>query len=253
MGHAAIGMSSFVLPQAEGPRYVRIANALAREIERGLYDSGAALPSEHTLCRLLGVSRVTVRAALRVLAERRLIVKRHGAGTFVRAGAIHKALDTAVDFHAEAAAHGRRSGTQVLGFVARRPTIRERMVFAIAPEAEVGELRRLRRIEGVPAVLQTSVHPPGLLDAAAARALADRSLYRYLAGRGAKVAATEDVVEAVSLAREQAAALALPAGSPVFRAFRTARDAGGRVVEIGESLIRSDFYKLVFRSDAAQE
>src|SRR4030095_11917720 len=50
---------------------------------RGEYAPGAQIPSETELSRELGMSRVTVREALRVLAQEGLLVKVQGRGTFV--------------------------------------------------------------------------------------------------------------------------------------------------------------------------
>ena len=44
---------------------------------------GDAIPSERQLCADLGVSRLTVRAALDDLVRDGLLVRRHGSGTFV--------------------------------------------------------------------------------------------------------------------------------------------------------------------------
>jgi DNA-binding GntR family transcriptional regulator len=41
------------------------------------------LPTERALCRMFGVSRVTIRGALRLLSETRCLQRRVGAGTFV--------------------------------------------------------------------------------------------------------------------------------------------------------------------------
>ena len=46
-------------------------------------DVGKAIPSERQLTRELGVSRLTVRAALDDLVREGLLVRRHGSGTFV--------------------------------------------------------------------------------------------------------------------------------------------------------------------------
>jgi GntR family transcriptional regulator len=46
-------------------------------------DVGEAIPSERQLTRELGVSRLTVRAALDDLVREGLLVRRHGSGTFV--------------------------------------------------------------------------------------------------------------------------------------------------------------------------
>ncbi|MBN9525493.1 MAG: GntR family transcriptional regulator [Alphaproteobacteria bacterium] len=227
------------------PRYRQIAGALAAEIARGLHEPGAALPSEHQLCRLFSVSRVTVRAALQQLVEDGLIERRHGAGSFVRPRVIHKPLGGLTDFRAEAERHGRTATTRLMSLIERPASIAERMKFGAATDA-VHELVRLRLLDGVPAVYQTTLLPAGLLGPSAAAMLADGSLYAYLAHRGRQPAAAEDVVEAVALAPPAALVLKLPAGSPVFRFHRTARDRAGQVVELSDSLIRSDLYKLTF-------
>ena len=46
-------------------------------------DVGAAIPSERQLCTDLGVSRLTVRAALDDLVRDGMLIRRHGSGTFV--------------------------------------------------------------------------------------------------------------------------------------------------------------------------
>jgi len=70
---------------AEAPRYRRLADALLRDIETGRYKVGALLPPELQLSRQYGVSRHTVREAIRRLSEMGLISRQQGIGTRVRA------------------------------------------------------------------------------------------------------------------------------------------------------------------------
>ena len=63
--------------------YYEVQHTIAQRISRGEYPPGSQLPSESELSRELGVSRVTVREALRVLAQENLLVKAQGRGTFV--------------------------------------------------------------------------------------------------------------------------------------------------------------------------
>ena len=63
--------------------YYQVQHTIAQRISRGEYPPGSQLPSESELSRELGVSRVTVREALRVLAQENLLVKAQGRGTFV--------------------------------------------------------------------------------------------------------------------------------------------------------------------------
>jgi len=67
------------------PRYVQAYTALKDWILQGVYLEGAQLPSEPELCKLFGVSRITVRAAVELLEKEQLVVRRQGRGTFVSA------------------------------------------------------------------------------------------------------------------------------------------------------------------------
>lgn len=65
------------------PQYVTLARDLMAAIESGRYPVGALLPTEMVLCREFGMSRITVRAALRELEVRGLVSRRAGVGTRV--------------------------------------------------------------------------------------------------------------------------------------------------------------------------
>ena len=56
---------------------------LRKAILSGEYPPGGQLPSEAELIDMLGVSRTTVREALRSLEESGIVLRRHGIGTFV--------------------------------------------------------------------------------------------------------------------------------------------------------------------------
>lgn len=61
----------------------RIAQGLEESIKNGLYKAGEQLPSEMSLATDLGVSRATVREALKILISKHVLEVRRGIGTFV--------------------------------------------------------------------------------------------------------------------------------------------------------------------------
>jgi len=65
------------------PTYRRIADDLRQRIESGVLAPGSKLPTELALRDAYGVSRSTIRDALKWLLNRRLVETRHGQGTFV--------------------------------------------------------------------------------------------------------------------------------------------------------------------------
>lgn len=65
------------------PLYLQVAGVLKKEIVAGVFPVGSLLPTEDELCARFGVSRYTVREALRRLREDNLVSSRQGAGTVV--------------------------------------------------------------------------------------------------------------------------------------------------------------------------
>jgi GntR family transcriptional regulator len=63
------------------PRYAQLAETLATDIAAGLHKIGDLLPTEHALSDVHGVSRATVREALRRLEQFGMIERLQGIGT----------------------------------------------------------------------------------------------------------------------------------------------------------------------------
>ena len=70
------------------PKYQRIASTLQDEIKTGKLSPGQMLPTEEQLTQRFSASRQTIRQALSVLVDARLIVKQRGSGSRVRADAL---------------------------------------------------------------------------------------------------------------------------------------------------------------------
>jgi GntR family transcriptional repressor for pyruvate dehydrogenase complex len=66
---------------------------LKSQLMQGVWKTGEKLPSESELCASLGVSRVTVRAAIQQLEILGLVETRHGGGNFVKEFSSASAMD----------------------------------------------------------------------------------------------------------------------------------------------------------------
>ncbi|MFE5321675.1 GntR family transcriptional regulator [Paenibacillus sp. NPDC056579] len=62
-------------------RYSDICNMLLKDVDQGLYQEGERLPTEKELCLRFGVSRETIRKALRHLIESAVYTVFKGRGT----------------------------------------------------------------------------------------------------------------------------------------------------------------------------
>jgi GntR family transcriptional regulator len=230
------------------PMYRFIAKELKADIISGVYADGAPFPSEADLQNAYDVSRVTVRSALKLLEQEGLIKRRQGSGTVVSGRAIHKSLDTLLDFHREATQHLRNPRSQVLSLIERPSRAQERLILGLQSSENLIELKRLRFLDEDPVVLQTTCLPRDLMQGVEADDLNNRSLYDYLKReKYVQLAYADSVLEPYSIDKHDATWLKLAPGAAVMRAHRTAVDQKGRTVEYSINLIRGDYFKYSYR------
>ncbi|WAB85189.1 FadR/GntR family transcriptional regulator [Microcella daejeonensis] len=86
-----------------------VAEALLSQIVSGALPIGGALPSEAELCEKHGVSRVTVREAIKTLAAQRVVDVQRGRGTFVLPHSAWTGLEAVLRATAFGADDGRAS------------------------------------------------------------------------------------------------------------------------------------------------
>src|SRR6185312_6680417 len=65
------------------PLYMLVIDRIKEQAANEVWPPGTRLPSEFELAKMFGVSRATLREALRVLEEEGAVVRRHGIGTFI--------------------------------------------------------------------------------------------------------------------------------------------------------------------------
>lgn len=209
----------------------------------GRLGPGAALPGERELAATCGVSRMTVRRALDELETRRLVERRHGAGTFVRVPAAAQPL-TATSFREDMLRRGLEPSSRLLD---ARTTVAD-TALAARLEMPGGEavlvVRRLRLADAEPMALETLHVPaarvPGLVGADLD---GDASWYALLRERfGRRVTSGRQTVAPVVLTAGDAARLGTEPGAPALRFVRVSRDQDGEVVELVHALYRGDRY-----------
>ena len=66
-----------------GPAYAQLAALIKQKISAGEYPPGSKIPSEAAIGQVHGVAVMTVRQAIRLLAEQGILRRVHGSGTFV--------------------------------------------------------------------------------------------------------------------------------------------------------------------------
>jgi GntR family transcriptional regulator len=226
-------------PVEPAARYLRIAANLRRAIAEGRYPVGAQLPTEHALCRSLGVSRFTVREAIRVLAGAGLVKRKPRAGTVVAAlpddtryrhsiGSLRDLVQYAqtTDFHYVYVGRIELSRAQARVLSARAG---QQWIHAVALRREVGG--------GKPLALTRLYLNPALKGIERALRGAHAPVYAIIERDfGLRIDRVEQVINGIVLDEHDAGNLGVAPGSPGLSIRRSYFDEAGRLVEFADNV-----------------
>jgi GntR family transcriptional regulator len=237
-------------PGSPVPAYAQIEDQLAARIESGELRAGERLPPERELAKSVGVSRMTVRQALSSLAQRGLVERGVGRGTFVARVKLDLDLRRAAGFSERMLRQGVEPGAKLLSAKEVEAPAPVAAALGIEAGAAAYRIQRLRYGAHVPLALEDSWIPaarfPGLLDLGLTGSLYD--LMRDLYSLG-PVRAVERLEPVLARAHE-AEALDVPVASPLMLVERTAYAADGTAVEYAHDRHRGDRARFTIETTA---
>ena len=226
------------------PLWHQAEMSLRALIEAGQWGAGSQIPNEDRLGEMLGISRITLRHALRNLEEAGLLRREHGRGTFVRSATVVAGVRGLTNFTEEMKSLALTASTQLVEAHRIAATSEMADALEIAVGDSVVQLKRLRLGNKLPIGIQTShlpeVRVPGLFD----DATNVQSLYRWLDEHcGIKPVKAKEVYRVGRVAEADAELIQLATNTPAFEVERIAYDSRGPF-EYTLSTMRADRYEI---------
>lgn len=232
----------------------RVRRAIAQDIETGKYAPGDRLPAEKELASKLGVSLAPVRAALDQLAQRSVIVRVQGKGTFVNDSRVQYRLESWRSCTVDLREQGIDFEVQVL-------TLEEAPVpeaiakeLGIAPGSPALHLARVIRIKGKSAIFLDSWTP--MLSVSEAGDAADfeagKSLYGAMAAKGAAVTSADTAIDINFSGENDSVIFDVPYATPLLQVTGVAY-ADKKVVEWSRLQYLGEMFSLKIRNHMRTE
>ena len=168
----------------------RVRDELVSRISSGRIGPGTKFPPEPELAEELGVSRATLREALRSLEEDGLVTRTSGAGTYAtRRPRLRNNLDVNFGVTESINAAGMRPGTQQSAIHTQAATLEHAAALDLVPGDAVVVLERVRTADTRPVVLSRDILAATRLSSSELAAMPlDGSLYELLERHGHPVA-----------------------------------------------------------------
>jgi GntR family transcriptional regulator len=206
---------------------------------------GQAIPSERQLSAELGVSRLTLRAALDELAREGYVIRRRGSGTFVSEPKIAQEL-TMTSFTEDMRRRGMDPGSRTLGLEVVPAGARLGRFLHVSPSERIVVAKRLRLADRETMAIETLHVREALVPGLTQRDLDGQSFYEILRDRfGIVIAGGAQTIEPTVTNEEESEALGIPLHSPAFLFERVTHAESNEIVEFVHSIYRGDRYRLV--------
>lgn len=220
------------------PLHFAVKTRLVELLER--LGEGTALPPERTLAKEFGVSRWTMRQAIRELVADGRLRARQGQGTFVSTPKLIQPL-ALVSYTEALRAQGHEPGREVVVFdeIAAEDALAGELGIAVGDP--VHRLERVLLADGQPIGLETTYLSVARFPTLREVLRPTGSLYRCLTDElGVQFGEGEEVVETVIASPREAELLLATQSLPMLLLHRSSRDVDGRPIESVRSLYRGD-------------
>src|SRR6266704_6612230 len=206
---------------------------------------GQPIPAERQLAIDLGVSRLTLRAALDELVRDGHLDRRHGSGTYVTEPKIAQPL-TLTSFSDDMRRRGMTPGSRTLELNSMLAGARLAHRLGVSPEARLIRVKRLRLADSMPMAMEVLHVPEALVPGLTRADFENHSFYELLRNRySITIASGTQSIEPTVTSEEESEVLNVPLHSPAFLFERTTVSESGRIVQFVRSIYRGDRYRLV--------
>jgi GntR family transcriptional regulator len=203
------------------PQYSQVADHLRHAILRGDFAPGSRLLTERALCHQYAVSRITIRQALALLEDERLIIRRQGSGTFVRQNPTRR-IPLMIDYTGSVRDHAPNLIRLLL--VSRRMKAPEWVAdeLHLPRETVILNAERLDRIEGMAVAWDEVFIPEDFSKNLTAADLARVDFLQvWLAREGLTLTACRQRIDAAAATTLDHDRLGLAVGSPKLKTWDT--------------------------------
>lgn len=221
----------------------QLKQILVDKIKSKEWQKGFLIPSERELCEIYGVSRMTVRGAVRDIEDEGYLTRKQGKGTYVSSPKIEQRLNKFYSFSEGVKELGLKPSARVIGFEIIGSDSEIAQHLELQKDAKVYKISRLRLAGDDLFAYEISYIPYEITDKLTVEEVQEQGLYNTIQKySGHFPDEAIEAFEAVIASSEVASYLKMKKNSAVLRLERFAKSQG-KCIEYCISMIYGEKFK----------
>ncbi len=230
------------------PAYIRIHDAVKKQIDDGFWEIGQRLPSERDLADDYEVSRMTLRQAITLLVEEGILERRVGSGTYVASHRVQEKMRGTTSFTEIVRSQGKTPSSQVVSYQRKPANETEIQQLQLKPSDYVVRMERVRYADNMPLVFEVASIPEKLIREFKREDITEH-FFQTLTDNGYEIGKSQQTIYAKNASERVANYLKVPKNHAVLALTQVSYFIDGRPFEYVHSQYVGDRFEFYLENN----
>ena len=230
------------------PAYIRIHDAIKRQINQGVWEIGQRLPSERDLADDYEVSRMTLRQAITLLVEEGILERRVGSGTYVAGHRVQEKMRGTTSFTEIVKSQGKKPSSSVISYQRKLANDSEMKRLGLKASDYVVRMERVRFADNVPLVFEVASIPEKLIQSFNQEDITEH-FFQTLTDNGYEIGKSQQTIYAKNASERVANYLKVPKNHAVLALTQVSYFTDGRPFEYVHSQYVGDRFEFYLENN----
>ncbi|CAM4075839.1 GntR family transcriptional regulator [Streptococcus penaeicida] len=230
------------------PAYIKIHDAIKKDIDDQVWAIGDRLPSERDLADHFAVSRMTLRQAITLLVEEGILERRIGSGTYVSSQRVQEKMRGTTSFTEIVNSQGKKPSSKLLSYQRQLASDTEIKELNLEVTDYVVRMERVRYADNVPLVYEVASIPEKFIKNVKREDITEH-FFKTLVANGYEIGKSRQTIYAKTASERVATYLGVSRGHAILALTQVSYFSNGNPFEYVRSQYVGDRFEFYLENN----
>ncbi|GAA5350138.1 GntR family transcriptional regulator [Streptococcus uberis] len=230
------------------PAYIKIHDAIKKDIDEGVWLIGDRLPSERDLADHFEVSRMTLRQAVTLLVEEGILERRVGSGTYVASHRVRDKMRGTTSFTEIVHSQGKTPSSKLISYQRQLASDTEIKELQLEPSDFVIRMERIRYADNIPLVFEVASIPEKFIKDMKRDEITEH-FFKTLVSHGFEIGKSRQTIYAKTASERVASYLSVSRGHAILALTQVSYFSNGNPFEYVRSQYVGDRFEFYLENN----